>query len=323
MRDALAVYYFPGMWDWERSIVLPLVRTALRDSFERQRVAGAPVDPARAAEAGALLERYVEWAPEVDGYSPLRVEAEFEVDVLVTGSAEVGLVADDGSPIRYAGRVDAVVTDRSDAPWLVQHRVVSGEPPADADLLRDEELLAACWAWEQFYQGMEVAGTVHNELRIGVAEVEGASGPSGEGHRGLPQHEPSGGGRSFPHHRRVGAREGAGDVERMRRVEAGPFRRTAIARSRAEIRAAGARLAVEAAEMADPDVRIYPSPSPEHCPSCPFVDPCLVMFEGRDPVEVLAAGYRSRGPDVPVPGRLGGMAWSLGRGATVPRRPRG
>ena len=25
VRDALAVYYFPGMWDWQRSVVLPLV----------------------------------------------------------------------------------------------------------------------------------------------------------------------------------------------------------------------------------------------------------------------------------------------------------
>ena len=25
LREALAVYYFPGMWDWQRSITLPLV----------------------------------------------------------------------------------------------------------------------------------------------------------------------------------------------------------------------------------------------------------------------------------------------------------
>ena len=30
----------------------------------------------------------------------------------------------------------------------------------------DEEAAAACWAWEQDYIGMEIAGTIHNEVRI-------------------------------------------------------------------------------------------------------------------------------------------------------------
>ena len=30
----------------------------------------------------------------------------------------------------------------------------------------DEEAAAACWAWEQDYIGMEIAGTIHNEIRV-------------------------------------------------------------------------------------------------------------------------------------------------------------
>ena len=41
VRDALAVYYFPGMWDWRRSVVLPLVLQGLARSMGRQPGSGA------------------------------------------------------------------------------------------------------------------------------------------------------------------------------------------------------------------------------------------------------------------------------------------
>ena len=65
----------------------------------------------------------------------------------------------------------------------------------------DEEAAAACWAWEQDYIGMEIAGTIHNEIRIdGPLDVSGRR-PAAMG-RPVPvaQHEPSGGGRSIPQH---------------------------------------------------------------------------------------------------------------------------
>jgi len=41
VRDALAVYYFPGMWDWQRSVVLPLVLQGFARSMGCQPGAGA------------------------------------------------------------------------------------------------------------------------------------------------------------------------------------------------------------------------------------------------------------------------------------------
>ena len=40
VRDALAVYYFPGMWDWQRSVVLPLVLQGLARSLGGPAAAG-------------------------------------------------------------------------------------------------------------------------------------------------------------------------------------------------------------------------------------------------------------------------------------------
>jgi hypothetical protein len=53
VRDALAVYYFPGMWDWQRSVVLPLVLQGLAKSMGRQPGAGE----GELAAAEGLLRR--------------------------------------------------------------------------------------------------------------------------------------------------------------------------------------------------------------------------------------------------------------------------
>jgi hypothetical protein len=55
VRDALAVYYFPGMWDWDRTVRLPLVGQELARALTRQR------QPQRgAADSGADDENWQE-----------------------------------------------------------------------------------------------------------------------------------------------------------------------------------------------------------------------------------------------------------------------
>jgi hypothetical protein len=54
IRDALAVYYFPGMWDWDNGVRLPLVGQELDRTLT-----GEARDEAR-----DLLERYTRWAPQ-------------------------------------------------------------------------------------------------------------------------------------------------------------------------------------------------------------------------------------------------------------------
>ena len=83
VRDALAVYYFPGMWDWPRPVVLPLVLQGFARSVGRQSGAGGQ------AAAEAMLRRSFDWAPGVDRFSPVRVECAFEV-TSPTRPAEAG-----------------------------------------------------------------------------------------------------------------------------------------------------------------------------------------------------------------------------------------
>jgi hypothetical protein len=346
VRDALAVYYFPGMWDWDRTIRLPLVGQELKRALTRQRqrqrqrqrgAADSPADEENWQEAldqgQALLDRYVAWAPDADRFAPVLVETDFEVDVLDPVRPDAALVTSVGEIIRYSGRVDMLAVDAHDAYWIVRHRVADGDWPSTEQLVADEESLAACWAWEHFYIGMAIAGTIYNELRLPSGSDPEAP-RSGRQLRRWPwlrprtaaalpavrQHEPSGGGRSVPQHRRMYAQ--AREPRQFKPIEQHTedgFRRTWLRRSPADTAEAGRRLGADVAEMIREDLDVYPEPSDSKCPPCSYLAPCQALMNGTDAEPILLAGYRKRPPEPPVEGRLGGRAWSLGRGAAPPK----
>ena len=138
IRDALAVYYFPGMWDWDSIIVLPLVAKGLDRSLaaQRERVGGAPSTDDEAAWEGlreqghGLLHRDLTWAPTVDRFSPIRVATDFDALVADPADPDRGLVGPDGGAIYYTGRIDLLVIDEHDRYWILRHLVAPrGSPP--------------------------------------------------------------------------------------------------------------------------------------------------------------------------------------------------
>ena len=342
VRDALAVYYFPGMWDWDRSVRLPLVGQELERALQRQRQradADISTDEWRQAQdqGQALLARYTDWAPRTDRFAPVLVETDFEVNVLDPHRPDAAVTAGHGEPIRYRGRIDMMAVDRHDAYWIVRHRVVDPDWPPTGQLAADEEALTACWAWEQFYLGMTITGTIYNELRLPAGEAgdaDEADETSAPRRRRWPwrrsraavagprvrQHEPSGGGRSIPQHRRMYARATEPDrAEPIEQLTGDGFRRTWLRRTPADVAEAGRRLGEDVAEMARPELDIYPEPDDGKCPPCPFLTPCQAMQAGRDHERILRESYRQRPPEPPQEGRLGGRAWGLGRGAAPPK----
>lgn len=295
LREALAVYYFPGMWDWSSQIVLPLVRQA----FIRA-VAGQPPSAERSANfdlGTSLLERYLAWAPSLDDFGPVRVETEVEVMVPDVATPEHGLCTPDGRRVMYLDTVELLAIDVHDQLWVLCHRVVDAWSDPRT-LLLDERAVAASWAWEQCYLGMAVTGTIHNELLVAPAGGLG-SPPEGTltgrpGRGGYPQHDASGGGRPVGVPERASAVAARpADAERITVHTSGPVRRTHIRRSPAEIERAGLRVAAEVREMLDASLPIYPSPG-GHCARCVFDVPCVALEEGADPALDLAARYRPR-----------------------------
>lgn len=307
VKDALAVYYYPGTWDWQHELKHSLVRKSL----ERSLAGGDALHTAI-----TLLDCYDAWATLVDDFAPVKIDHDVRALVTDPRDPERGLLIPDGSGVSYECRVDLLAVDAADEYWVVRHVLVEDWQDQQA-ALRDEAAIAACWAWEQDYIGMEVAGTIHNEVRVG-AQAELPSAAASRTFARVAQHEPSGGGRSIPQHRRASARP-ADDIaaNRVKVVTAEVLRRTRVRRTRAEIDAAGGSIAAEAQDMTTGPA-VYPNPA-AHCSDCAFTRPCLALFEGVDPEPLLAAGFRVRPAEAQPAPRLGQQTWGFGRGAAPPR----
>lgn len=295
VREALAVYYHPGMWHWQRALVQPLARKAVRRSLEGQHKdtgGGRPDEVEEAIDlAESVLDRYFGWCPPMDDFEVLHVETEFDVIIPDPADPERGLTTLEGEQaVRYRGRPHMVILDTDGRRWIVEHLVVGEAFTHPHQLRLDDRGLSFCWAWERFYPSMQIAGTIYNELRLAAPR--------------------------WP--------EIPDDLAALERGDAAAsapdeshFRRTALRRSRAEIERAGQRLAQEARLMSATDVFVYPSPSPANCGRCPYRNPCRAQQSGGDVEGILRADYEARPPPY-MPGRIGDVTWSIGRGAAPP-----
>ena len=317
IRDALAVYYFPGMWEWNREIVLPLAIDGFLKSMQKQRDRYASARQPSSEqeqdwndhlELGAeLLNSYFQWAPAVDRFSPIRVETEFEVNIPDPLDPGHDLVAPEGVPLRYRGRIDLLAVDGYDAYWLVRHKVV--EEWAEIDqLLLDDESVSYCWAWENFFLGMKIAGVIYNEIRKDI------SGKVGSSHTSSPVASPE----PMAGHRRMYAQANREPDQVIKQQGNDLFRRTQVPRGRKELKNIGKQLALEALDMINPEVRLYPNPTRENCAACDYVAPCVAMNESSGASAILESLYRKRDERETEEGRIGGSNWSVVRGAIPP-----
>ncbi|MGH3604149.1 MAG: hypothetical protein ACRDQI_09000, partial [Pseudonocardiaceae bacterium] len=79
--------------------------------------------------------------------------------------------------------------------------------------------------------------------------------------------------------------------------------------------------AAEISAATSTDLVVYPSPEPDVCAQCSYRTPCLILNQGDDATGELSKSYRHRPPESVQEGRLGGVTWSMNRGAAPPRWP--
>lgn len=289
IRDALEVYYFPGMWDWNRDIVRPLAIKAFdrsmrrhREDYESHRELSGEQQrdwEEQLAQGSDMLARYFDWALEVDRFTPIQVAAQFDIVVPDPDDPGDGLTTSDGRGIWYRVRVDMVVMDEHELYWLAEHTIADAGAWRELDaLLLDEQSLTRSWAWQLGFLG-EVEGTIHTELSTAApqqaqtTEVAALGGPNGF----IVQHTSE------------------------------CFRRTEIPRGTAELDRRGLEIGLETRDMTDPALRLYPNPSWEHCSTCPYRAPCIAMTQGVDERPILEASFRKRPGSDFEPGRLGSV----------------
>jgi hypothetical protein len=313
VTDALAVYYYPGTWDWQPEVRRLLVHKAVARALDEADVAGATDS---LPTAMAVIDAYDAWASTVDDFAPVKIGHDVRGLVPDPRDPERGLTTPDGSAVIYTCRIDLLAVDAADEYWVVRHQVADEFAELDA-LIGDEAAIAGCWAWEQEYLGMEISGTIHNQVRL-TGPLDPHAAASAAKSARVRQTEPSGGGRAIPQHRRLSARTSRSDETRhVEQFTAGLLRRTRIRRSRAEIGAVGLRIGAEAIQM-NSEPAITPTFA-AHCQMCEFSAPCLALVEGRNPEPMLAAGYRRRPGEDQAKPRLGQSTWGFGRGAAPPR----
>jgi hypothetical protein len=312
VKDALAVYYYPGTWDWPHELKQSLVHKAVNRALDD---AGASNG---LQAATALLDVYDAWASTIDDFAPVRIDHEVHGLVPDPRDPQCGLRTPDGSPVMYTCRIDLLAVDAADEYWVVHHQIVDEWQELEA-LMRDEAAVAACWAWEQEYLGMEISGTIYNEVRItGPLDLPSSDRLAASAADRVRQSEGSGGGRAIPQHRRSSARTSrTRKPGRVEQCTAGPLRRTRICRSRTEIRSVGTLIGTEAIEMST-EPAIYPTFAP-HCQTCEFNSPCMVLTQGRDPEPILAEHFRRHPSEDRRKPRLGQSTWGFGRGAAPPQ----
>jgi hypothetical protein len=312
LKDALAVYYYPGTWDWPHELKQSLVHKALKRALDD----GGETHALDAATA--LLDSYDAWASTVDHFAPVRIDHDVQALVPDPRDPERGLTTPDGSAVIYTCRIDLLAIDAADEYWVVRHQIVDDWQESDA-LIRDEPVVAACWAWEQEYLGMEISGTIHNEVRInGPLDLPDPDRTANGASYRVAQSEPSGGGRAIPQHRRLLARTArTDDPTRVEQYTAGLLRRTHIRRSRAEISLVPVLIGAEAIDMTG-DPATYPTFA-QHCQMCEFSSPCLALIEGTDAETILAQGFRRQPTEDSAKPRLGQSTWGFGRGAAPPQ----
>jgi hypothetical protein len=312
LKDALAAYYYPGTWDWPHELKQSLVHKALKRALDD----GG--ETLALETATALLDCYDAWATTVDGFAPVKIDHDVQALVPDPRDPERGLTTPDGSAVIYTCRIDLLAIDADDEYWVVRHHLVDDWQESEA-LIRDEAAVAGCWAWEQEYLGMEISGTIHNEVRInGPLDLPAPDrSATGASHR-VRQSEPSGGGRAIPQHRRLLARTArTDDTNRVEQRTAGIVRRTHIRRSRAEINLVPVFIGAEAIDMTN-NPATYPTFAP-HCQMCEFSSPCLALIEGTDAETILAQRFHRQPTEDPPKPRLGQSTWGFGRGAAPPQ----
>jgi hypothetical protein len=242
------------------------------------------------------------------------VGAEFDVQIPDPREPGRNLVSPDGRAVHYRDRVDLLAIDGADAYWMVEHRVVTSAFPAPGVLRLAERCLSWCWAWELFYPGMRIEGTVFNELCEDGARS--STGPVTPRRRGSVSQNRGTYLRRWA--RAEPAEHPENDLEPVV-VQDGAFRRVVVPRARAELAGFGERIAGQVRAMVARDPPRDPVPTARRCAACEFRAPCLSMNLGEDPAALLAAGYVQRNRE-PLPGQLGGGTWSTGRGAAPPPR---
>ena len=276
---------------------------------------------------GMLQYYYESVLPKYDvGFKPIRVEIAFEVPIEDPDGnvlwcrcndcwrrwyryhAGQGLAPQDSSrdawiglPVTYGGRIDMLAEDEDGWYWIFDWKTAAqlAREENDSFLLLEDQITRYCWALWKI--NMPVAGFVYAEIRKAVPEEPEPLKRPFKGRlysankqtpfdaevyeRTVMEGDPSG----YEH--------GLYDefIEYLKTEGSNTFhKRHQVHRNETELESAGYNIWLEALEMTDPNLRIYPSPGRFACNGCAFQEPCLGLNRGEDVKYYLETMYEKK-----------------------------
>lgn len=214
------------------------------------------------------------------------------------GQSHSNDVDDDDSLVVYSGRVDMIVEDiRYGGYYIWDHKTAAQLAKDDGFLQLDDQIGSYCWAL-QTQLNIDVRGFIYSEIRKDYPRPpallkRGQGGRSFSVSKTQPTNlevfEPF-----IKEHDPIAYKDGA--YSEYLKFLASPdstlyHQRFIIVKSDAELKNIGETIALEAADMVDSRLRIYPSVGRYSCSTCAFRQPCLATMMDEDAQNLLETNY--------------------------------
>ena len=206
-----------------------------------------------------------------------------------------------GLPVTFGGRIDALFQDAELRYWIADWKT-AGKLHGDNDLFLelDDQITGYCAALD--FLGVEVAGFIYHAQRKAFPEPPEPH-KSGRRYKGMLFSTNKQQATTYELYLETvmendaeGYAAGAYD-EYLAYLQANPPRyheRYQIHRNKTELEQSRYNLWLEAQDIIDPKLRIYPNPRYFGCNTCAYRNPCIGKNQGEDYVYTLDTLYEKR-----------------------------
>lgn len=312
VHKALEVYYDPSTWHIARQPDDLIIKSgaiqafvdSMRESKKRylDLTGKTFLEPDQQADYDLhmdlglkMLEHYFVWCKKRDhNWEVVAVELDFEVSLGFVVYPEVNGDTSEPMEVVYRGRLDVLIKDEFGRYWIVDHKTAARFEEDIAWLDMDEQVGSYCWALREL--GYPVEGVIYNQLRKAYPEPLAELSVVRKGCRFSTNKMKANTTYEAAVVQLIEAGENLAlyeDFLNWLRANPPSFnRRIQVHRSKANLDILGEQIKIEAWEMTNPSVNIYPTPSKFSCQWCSFRVPCMSKYDGQDPNFILSQNYQ-------------------------------
>jgi hypothetical protein len=211
-----------------------------------------------------------------------------------------------GLPVTLGGRIDCLMEDTLGRYWVFDWKTAARISDSQAFLLAEDQITSYLWA--MYVLGVDVAGFIYHEqkkaypvepepnkvVRLGRRySVSKAQDTTAELYRRTVAENDVTAYESGLYDEFIAYLEES-EVDEGQMTRNNFFARFNVPRNREELENYGRYLYDEAADMTDPNLRIYPMAGRFSCQSCAFQTPCIGKNRGEDYEYTLATMFDKR-----------------------------